>query len=275
MNVTVKRIKNNTTNTITVRGVELPAGEEYTIKASQFLQWITYDDVVDLIADGTLLVGNESVFFTDVNMGLAWYGYTGEALKTHFQNDTFRSNEIYSTNVQEAIEEIKNNNHFLPEGKLIKVDFLYKNNSRNRWLQLDDGINSDQTPFVCPYNLRLITMTCSSRYKNSDYRVQLYCAVSGDDGDDAIQKMEQYISNGRASVHQYPYPSSSQAVENSLHYACGDKLGVYVKDDGTDPYMLFVSLYFIVIGNRLNITDDYNDYLNHSDSGGWFWPPFM
>jgi hypothetical protein len=142
---TFKKIIKNTTNSdidIIETGRRIPALGQIEIDPIRYLYWATPETITEitpLINSGDLIV-NDGIQDLIVANGISldraidFLKYSDSAFSTRFLSDPERANGFASKNVQEAIEELKNNPGNPIGGRTFAVPFFNNGNTANKWL---------------------------------------------------------------------------------------------------------------------------------------------
>ena len=119
--------------------------------------------------------------------------------------------------------------------------FFANGGSSNYWLELGDGAYSNSTFFVVPWDCKINAITFSNSNSAPDLDIEVYKSDAGD-GNSNSKIIDWDVSNKRVA-----YDSTL-----SVSLSAGDKLGIYLKDKGSNPSDPVVTLYFAVSEDAQN-----------------------
>jgi len=100
----MKKIKNQTTSAINISdvGVTIPASGEYIIPPTEYLLWVSSDDIITEIDNENVII-NDGVNDLSVIEGKNYLKYPDESKNIRFDNS---SNDFEAETNQAAIEEV-------------------------------------------------------------------------------------------------------------------------------------------------------------------------
>lgn len=139
------------------------------------------------------------------------------------------SNGFISTDVQDAIEEVDNNN----TNARVSIPLLANSTvSNNQWVGYSELIPSNTTPIVLPWNCQMTNIS----FANSNTSV---------DGIFEIYKNGLLVAN---RIYQWQFTNSNNTnyLSLTLNFVAGDELSFKWVDQGTNPadavWVLFFTL---------------------------------
>lgn len=146
-----------------------------------------------------------------------------------FDND---SNGFASDNVQDAIEEART----AVASTILPFVFCDDGTTYNKeWLSYQcHGISSKDTWAIMPWDGQLIGIAFSNKNCGVDIDIQVFSSSQGD----GLAKNKIYEWQLRNVRYAYKTNLTPVPVER------GDKIGIYIKDRGTNPCDSVVVLYF-------------------------------
>lgn len=170
--VLIKIIKNNSGSTQTWKGTTLAHGESVTLRREYWSIWAEDQEVVDAVISGDIIVNDgTSDLNADDGLEQLFRFHIEEAEHIVFEND---DNDFVSTNVQDAIEELKANPliAFFPQfqkiGNMNSDQYLmsYTDQVGGILSSARGGGNSsngyrygDSAPIACPFNGKVVSAT--------------------------------------------------------------------------------------------------------------------
>lgn len=167
-----KILKNTTVSPLGVSdlGITIPANSSYTVQVPDYLLLADSSDVITPITSGDIVVNDGSQDLSTIQ-GLLYVGYPDDALRLHFLDNSVRSNGFSAQNVQDAIEESRNQ----VAGKLEDFGFMSSGSVQNKWLNIDHpSVTSDTVPLVTPWSGKITALTFSNKNDNVDIDIELY-----------------------------------------------------------------------------------------------------
>lgn len=168
----------------------------------------------------------------------------GDAEDVVFNNST---NDFVSDDVQDAIEEARDtligkifNQSFHDDGIVVS----------GRWLSMEDGLgSSDEIPFVVPFDCELIAVTYTNEDPNTDGTIFIQKADYNSGSTDSTELTLSFTNVRTATYSNFTRPS----------FSAGDKIAVFLENDGTNPDEPRVVLYFQIKDNTLqNLTENWS-----------------
>lgn len=152
-------------------------------------------------------------------------------------------------------------------GKTFSVGFAHSSSSAaNTWLRLesnDSGAGSNMVPFIVPWDSKLISATYVNADNQTDCDVELWRSP-----------LHQEPNTNKTKFHEFQIRNQRSAVVtdfggSTVTFNRGDKVAVYLEDQGTNSNHPVVQLTFLITANTVgNVTDNFTNYFNGSSSGG-------
>ncbi len=143
---------------------------------------------------------------------------------------------------------------------VFQLAFVRENSEvKNTWLSHngDNSLSSDKTTAIIPFNCTLVGLTYSNQQVGADVDVEIHAANAGAMLDTKTIRYTQVIRNKRIV---------SDTTMNGIDFNIGDKLGVYLKDKGTNSKYVAVILYFKVLDAETKLhEEDYSGGMTGSD----------
>ena len=251
----IKYLKNISEETFNVAGFVIQPNE---IKVLNYLSQIKFfnsedSSIEDEINQDKILISLDGVNVLSKSDSLIISKSIGSASESYFQNKLIRPNKLSSKNVQEAIEEVYLNNYLLPDGKIFTSQFSYHSTAKNKWLRINYAVPSNVVPLIIPYDCYLTTITfCNDNYADTDIEIH---NMPKDCEDTNLQYLLQ-VRDSRSVIF------NPIITDPNIFFGFGDKVGIYLKDRGTDAKKPNVNLHFIIKESKGNHTEQfYNDLM--------------
>lgn len=140
-------------------------------------------------------------------------------------------------------------------GSIIQLPFVRESsNVKNTWLSHygDNSLSSDKTTAIVPFACSVIGLTYSNQQSGVDVDVEIHAADANTTLSSQTTRYTQVIRNQRFV---------SDTTMTGVDFNAGDKVGVFLKDQGTNSKYVTVVLY-------LKITDDTTLLHQENISGG-------
>lgn len=239
-------LKNTTVSSQMWGGLIIVAGGSYTIQEVDRLRLLADSSFLTSLASGSAVINEDGV---DLSPSVGKLALKLSAAEGRFRNLT---NGFTSQDIQSAIEEARNSSI----GGIFDTQFIRQSSASNTWLYWgDSGITSDDTPFVVPFNARLVGVTFSNNTNNrdTDIRVAVSKATQGSTVD---RNLTFQVRNNRT----YAW-SDFSGTDASFNVDKGDKVSVYLANAGDIPNDVIVNLYFKIRTENSNTVTE-----NHSGS---------
>ena len=152
---------------------------------------------------------------------------------------------LNATNIQELGEEFINS----PIGCLDIMVFNENGIARNQWLEsYRNSIPSNESPQVLPFDAKLIAVTYSNSAQGSDTDIQIHKSSLGSGSTLSLVTTLQ-VRASRVSRFSNITPISFNA---------GDKIAVYLQDQGIRTTNVVIKLYFLIDNhNKEDIVENY------------------
>lgn len=128
-------------------------------------------------------------------------------------------------------------------GPIIQLSFALERSSiRNRWLSHhgDSSLTSDRSPAIVPFGCTLVGVTFTNRVTGVDQDVQINVSAAGDPPATITTAYTQAIRNQRFVA---------DTTMTGVNFNAGDKIGVYLMDQGTNASYVSVILFLQVTDN--------------------------
>lgn len=173
-------------------------------------------------ADGKLKVYNETK---------ARWIVLGDAEDQVFDNST---NGFVADNTQAAIEETKNSS----VSSLITFEYWNNGTSSNTWLNTAGSPHpSDNVPRIVPVRSKLVGVTFTNANDDVDLDIRVVISKYGEGS--AVNRTIIYELRDKRTYRNFHYDNLS----SNLILDAGDKVSVYIKDEGGNPNDPVVTLY--------------------------------
>ena len=237
--MSIKILKNTTLSTIelNVLGLQIPTSSQITIQTQDYAILASSDSVTELttfINSGDIIV-NDGTDDLSISEGLAYIKLAEIAKSIRFDNST---NGFTSTEVQSAIEESKTS----VVGSMFQTLFENNGTSSNIWLNYGANPASSNSVFtLMPFNCKLVACSFTNAASSADLDIQVNIANQGS-GNTVNRTIIFQVRNDRVATFSFPNSSNSNLLLNQ-----GDKVGVYIKDQGDNANDPVVTLYFKVL----------------------------
>lgn len=140
---------------------------------------------------------------------------------------------------------------------LIPAIFAYNSSASNRWLDNTyDGVSSNESPFVVPFDGIIKAVTYSNENFYADTRIEIHRTSKFDEPDrDSEVIHTETLYNIRTAVYAANVSVSS-----------GDKIAVFLTDIGSSPKGPIVTLYISSANTTVvDIEDDFRDDFESND----------
>lgn len=140
-----------------------------------------------------------------------------------------------------------------PKGGVFKLSFYLDSIAFNNWLIYHSELTtSNETPAVLPFDAKFIGATYSNEDPGTDFDIEIYRAADGD-GNSASLVETFSVSNARVA--------RTTNVTKHQFYA-GDKIAVFIRDQGTNPDEPVVDLWFRITDDKeeASVENYYGDF---------------
>jgi hypothetical protein len=237
--MSIKILKNTTLSIIelNVLGLQIPASSQITIQTQDYSILGSSDSVTELttyINSGDIVV-NDGTDDLSISEGLAYVKLAEIAKSIRFDNST---NGFSSSEVQSAIEESKTS----VVGSMFHMLFENNGTSTNIWLNYGANPASSNSVFaVMPFDCKLVACSFTNAASSVDLNIQVNIANQGS-GNTVNRTIIFKVKNDRVATFSFPNSNNSNLLLNQ-----GDKVGVYINDKGDNPNDPVVTLYFKVL----------------------------
>jgi hypothetical protein len=139
-------------------------------------------------------------------------------------------------------------------GMTHQLAFVKNGSAKNTWLSLyENGISSNVSPAIMPWKSKLIGISFTNKKDNADPTIKIYIADEGD-GNSPLTKMFEWDLTSARVARKTNFTSD-------IIFDAGDKIGVFIADEGGDAQDPVVVLYFRVEDDAINeeSTENYSD----------------
>lgn len=146
-------------------------------------------------------------------------------------------------------EELSTTYDVVNEGPILTFTFSKEATAKNTWLshEGDNSLTSNKSPAVIPWDCKLVAMTFSNQKPNVDSDIEIYTAPNGSGSDDVLT---------------YAWPLRNSRVgrktdfSSEINFKAGDKVGLYLRDAGTDAKYVTVILFLQITSSD---TEDFTE----------------
>jgi len=136
------------------------------------------------------------------------------------------------------------------KGLPFQAVFLDNGSTGNEWLcQYDANIPSNQSPYVVPFDCRLVGITYSNSKDEVDSDIEIWVSALGDG------TTKTRVFNWERNNKRVGYKTD---FDPYIEFDAGDKVSVYNDDKGKNASDTVVILYFQAINN--NVDEEWEDY---------------
>lgn len=273
-----KALQNTTSVEIFIKdvGIAIAPDVPYDIPPQDAILWASSLDVVPHLIDGSLVASDE-VGVVDGYLGIALLR-DGIARQIAFNNE---NNIFDASNVQDGILEAKyievkdgaavvtdaysldfgdnlivtdnldgtvtidatiegDNTSYI--GSIYEQAFTRNGNAGNKWLsRYEDSSYSNESPAVILWESKLIGLEFSNSRKNADCTLQIHVASEGD-GVSPLTKIYEW-------AHVDTRVARKTDISPDVIFSSGDKIGVFLQDDGTNVQDVVFKMYFQIIAS--------------------------
>jgi hypothetical protein len=245
-------LKNNTAEKKKWGGMEIAPNSTYAIQEVDIPRLLSDDSFITSILSSEATINDSLRDIAPQNVVDRLK--ENIALSTLFESENTlpkRNNGFQAINVQEAIEELKNNPENFINGKVFSETFSYYSTAKNRWLRIEYGLTSDECPLIIPFDCYLVAMTMVN-YNYADTDIEIH-NMKRDSEETNLQYLWP-IRDSRSAIINIPKD------EEGNYFEYGDKVGIYVVDRGSNLKEVRVKLYFIIKDKGLDHNEQfYND----------------
>ena len=171
-----------------------------------------------------------------------------------FDKDNAPECNFVSEDVQSVIEELCARDASF-EGKGFQTAFIGNGTVRDEWLHSEDqNIEGQRCPDVLKFDARCVGIDFTNSNSGTD-PIVIICISNAGNGSTLDRFYKWTLSNVRVALE----------TDTLMGFTInrGDKLAVYVRDGGGDPFDVVVTMDFIVL-NTINgkLTEDYTGNFN-------------
>jgi hypothetical protein len=268
------------------------AGESYTIQRHEDSKWAADAEVISDVQSGDAVI-NDGTQDLSASDGEQWLKFLDDATKITLDSTVFNSKEMKSgieetpvkvsydagagadTLTAKVKELIIEGNATVEEneddtvtvriggqgGKLggtFQATFLENGTPRDEWLkQFGENIPSNQSPYVVPFNAKLIGITYSNKNSGVDAYIEVWASALGD-GLTKTRVFNWHVNNKRLG-----YKTN---FDPDITFDAGDKISIYNEDVGTNANDAVVVLYFQIINTTTN--EEWENFGGSQGGGG-------
>lgn len=274
MSLTFKKIiKNNTLADIEIEsaGVTLFVGEDFEIDAQEYVLWArskVIAEIAPLIASGDITINNGTNDLSAAT-GKLYIEYPDRIALNDSSNTedvvvaaSFTGNVTVTSNGDgTASVDIGTSPPTDALGLVHQMVFLENSTAKNEWLQLygDNLKGSNETPGIVPWKSQLLGITFTNERYGADTDIEIHVSDELDGSSPTTKVYTWALRDCRVARRTTFSPA--------VIFEAGDKIGVYIKDQGRDPKEVVVTMYFKVIeNNNEEVCRDYSG--DFSTSGG-------
>lgn len=148
-------------------------------------------------------------------------------------------------------------------GKLFEVTFAYQSTAKNRWIPQESSetnLSSDVVPYIVPWDCELLAMTFNNQRDWVDTDVEIWTSALGANPYYTKTKVFTWDLDNVRSAVKTDFSGSAPT------FSRGDRVGIYMKDRGTDPKGAVIKLMFRMTNNtRADVSDNVEQ--NFSNDG--------
>lgn len=145
-------------------------------------------------------------------------------------------------------------------GAIHQMFFVVDSSGNNKWMENigDNNVPSNSTPGIMIWKSKLVGISFSNKNGSVDTDVEIYSVSEGDGSSPKILEFLWELRNVRIAKKTNFAPD--------IVFEAGDKVMIYLKDRGTNPHSVVVSLYFQVI--EFTSEESSENYYSHGGCGG-------
>lgn len=178
-----------------------------------------------------------------------------DAVDVPFDNS---SNGFTSDNAQDAIEEAQAS----AVGKGFQLTYHENGSATNTWIEHEGAnIPSDEAPGVVPWDARLVGITFTNDNRNVDTQIQIAISNFSTTNSNIDRAYKWQLTNVRSAV--WTNETTGFTVNK------GDRIGIYMADQGGNASDVVVKLYFIVTNNSNGeLTENHTGDMDSDDFPG-------
>jgi hypothetical protein len=168
----------------------------------------------------------------------------------NFEGNVTVTNEGSKTTVNVASVDVTN-----LVGSIHQMCFMDKGSVKNKWLGIGDShLSSNDTNGVIPWNSKLLAITFSNEKEYSDTDVKIYSVPEGGGSSPLSLDYSWSIRNARSA--------RKTNFTTDIIWHAGDRLGIFMKDRGTDPKYVIITLYLQILEDNFEESFDnwYGDF---------------
>jgi hypothetical protein len=158
-----KKIKNITSNKLTIFGQSIDSKQYYTLDAREELKYFRDPEMIDLINSNKVILNMND---TDLSTEQSLNFLEGELIIAKDIFDALKNANLLGGNSFATYNDLS---------QLYPITFICNgDNLRNRWLYSQYNIDSNSTAAISPANMKLESITFSNKYDGKSIDVELY-----------------------------------------------------------------------------------------------------
>lgn len=232
----IKTLKNVSGQDLQLLNVVVSNNSSFTVPTHLWLELANDSNIETYInADQVIVNNGTSDLSKSDGLKLIQKFQIEEAKEVIFDNTT---NGFISDNVQDAIEESKTS----VVGSMFQTLFENNGTSTNIWLNYGANPASSNSVFaVMPFDCKLVACSFTNAASSVDLDIQVNIANQGS-SNTVNRTIIFQVRNDRVATFSFPNSNNSNLLLNQ-----GDKVGVYIRDQGDNANDPVVTLYFKVL----------------------------
>jgi hypothetical protein len=224
--------------------ITIPAGTQIEIDPIDRLKFARSEDLEDLLSAGTLVLEHEGINLTESEAIRLIKRISNLKLSesTVLKGQSIKELNLigdYTLSIADGVATI----NFAPSandgaGALLQPVFVYGGNAENKWLRYSENNleTTEDTPFVVPYDCKLIGITFTNKKSDGDGDLEIYKALKD-------------FGATRSLVYTYSITDSKVSLDTSISggptFAAGDKISLFMDKTGQKTEKVGVTLYLL------------------------------
>jgi len=120
--------------------------------------------------------------------------------------------------------------------------------SKDEWMELNPGNTADETFLVVLFPMKLIGVSASSSNTNRSYDIEIHYST---EGQAVLDQSILHTSEVRGARTYWQTSGMPATILNP-----GDKIGVYVRDQGNDPRNISINTLFSITSLATEVGDE-------------------
>jgi len=245
-----KVLKNTTESSIFVSdtGVSIDQNSSYEIPPQMFWYWVNSEDIVPFIQSEDIVVNDGTNDLDPVN-GVSYIRgdipniqddqgvvvsqsvgirFIGDKFSVSQSQDNPKTADI-SVNAESAV------------GGIISLSFSNQGSSTNKWLDYaSDTKPSNENPAIIPFDCNLIGLTFTNENTSPSFNIEIWKSIKGQ-GSSKSKIFTWEIDSKRAG---------NKTNFDAISLSAGDKVAVFLRDQGANPQNISIILYLVVSVNN-------------------------